>query len=640
MDSLMRGLNGASVQVPSEFDYLRPGNGVQWETTLPTTSFIKEANSKISTLCANQAAWGAIGPGEKAKIMGEVLVALDKAQEDFPKVGDGCLRVQGYEDDMDNKEADMDWLIDQITMADFLPLFIRRFQGVLETFEKTGRCPPPKKLTQMEDGQWVADVFPFDKSDDMKPYKTWATQVWLQKGKEPTQGASLSEKPRPDSVALVLGAGNLGALAWIDCMHLLFQRNTVTLLKLHNLRAYQEDITRKVFQPLIKRGFFEVITEENGLPDAQYLVSHEKLCRIHMTGSTETHDAIVWGPANGRGARKQLNRPMLDLSRVTVTSELGCITPYIIVPATFSKAEMQHHAKHLAFTMGANNGYYCNSPKLLLLAEGWPQREAFLDELRGALKKLPNKHPYYPGTHKRFNAFLAAYSQDNVEKIEVSAEQPSKFGSRIPWTLIHTSVDPVNLDASKNEYAFKNEPFCPILTVCTIKSVSEAPEFLQTVPTFCNQYVWGRLSCSIIVHPKVQSSASDAVEKAIAELQYGMVCVNSFSGAGYHIVEGLWGGYGGGNPQLETIEKVQSGIGFVQNALMFDHPEKAVVRSPFIDKQNHLGCGLELTRAQAGPLTNLLINPGGGALMKFLGTTIKVELMKALKAKCFHCCCS
>jgi hypothetical protein len=623
-----------SATVPREFD--GPVQPVDFK--MPSLEFIKEANTKIDALASKQSLWGNTRTSEKIKILGEILVQLDKAREDFPKVADDCNRVQGFVGDTKNKGADMDWLIEQITMADFLSVFVRRFQGVLKTFEKTGKCPPPPKLTQREDGQWVADVFPFDGSDQMKPHKTWSTQIWVLKGKEPTQGASLFQAPRTDSVALVLGAGNLGALAWIDAIHLLFQCNTVTLLKLHNLRFYQEDITRKVFEPLIKRGFFEVIREKNGLADAQYLVRHEKLCQIHMTGSTETHDAIVWGPREAREQRKRQNNPAIDLSKVKVTSELGCVTPYIIAPAKFSKKEMQHHAKHLAITMGANNGYYCNSPKLLFMAEGWPQREEFLDELRGILMHLPNKHPYYPGTHTRFNRFVEAYAPDKVETIEVGVDEPSIYGPRIPWTLIHTAADPANLDASKNEYAFRNEPFCPILTVCTIKGVSEAPEFLQTVPTLCNNYVWGRLSCSLIVHPEIQASVGDAVEDAIAELQYGQVFLNGWSGGGYHIAESLWGGYAGGDPALENIHKVESGIGFVQNALMFDHPEKAVVRSPFIDEQNHFGCSPPLVRDQAAPLVNLLINPGLGSLFKFLGTTLKVEFKKKFKSIPLCCC--
>ena len=43
---------------------------------------------------------------------------------------------------------------------------------------------------------------------------------------------------------------------------------------------------------LINAGYFD-IQQTGYLIEAQYLVTHDKLCNIHMTRATETHDAIV-----------------------------------------------------------------------------------------------------------------------------------------------------------------------------------------------------------------------------------------------------------------------------------------------------------------------------------------------------------
>merc|ERR1719171_2633434 len=132
-----------------------------------------------------------------------------------------------------------------------------------------------------------------------------------------------------------------------------------------------------------------------------------------MTGATETHDAIVWGPRREREGRRQRKEPVLDLGKVTVTSQLGCITPYMICPAVFTEAELQYHAQHLAKAVAANNSYSCNSPNVLLLAEDWGQREVFMNKLRGVFGNVPNPPAYYPGSDQRYAGFASGYTAAN-----------------------------------------------------------------------------------------------------------------------------------------------------------------------------------------------------------------------------------
>jgi hypothetical protein len=119
------------------------------------------------------------------------------------------------------------------------------------------------------------------------------------------------------------------------------------------------------------------------------------------------------------------------------------------------------------------------------------------------------------------------------------------------------------------------------------------------------------------VHPDVERSCPEDLEKAIANLQYGNVVLNSWSGAAYGMNAGVWGGYAGGSPALERTANIQSGIGMVNNCLMFDYPAKAVVRAPFLGPTK-VGCGKPTTRTSTLNLTNLLINPSLLALAKYL----------------------
>jgi len=582
-----------------------------------SAEFKAEADRKLAGLAAKQAEFGALGPGDRAQLLQELHDALRAAQDDLPKLADDAVLSMGYES-AEGKDAELPWCLEQLLLVQWVTSFCTRFKANLESVAKTGQCLAPKAVTTRSDGQVVADVFPLDGADKMKPVKDWKVELYMQKGKDASQGAMLGQKPRPSSVGLVLGAGNVGALAVMDCMHVLFQQNSVVLYKLHPVRTYQEAFIRKLFAPLIAKGYFETIKEGKGLPDAQYLVSQPMLCNIHMTGSTETHDAIVWGPREGRDQRRAKKEAAIDLSKVTVTSELGCVTPYMVCTGNWSNEELTHHALHLAVAFTGNNGYYCNSPKVLVLAEGWPQKEQFLAILRGVLKGLPPVAPYYPGSHKRYESFAAAYKQ-SIEKIEGPGfGKSTKFGAQIPWTLAHVSVDPDKLNASKDEYAFQNEPFCPVLTICEIKGVSEAAQYLEVATELANKYLWGRLSCSLVVHPETQRAAASAVDKAIAALEYGTIMLNCWSGLGYSMDTGVWGAYAGGSPPLERLECVESGLGFVNNTLAFDNIEKCVVTSPFIDKANHTGTGGMLTREGVKNLNDFLITPGLKNLLKML----------------------
>merc|ERR1740130_608823 len=235
----------------------------------------------------------------RTALLDEILVALRLAQEDLPALGEAAALKQGSQSALD-KDALMPWCLEQLLLVQWVTSFCNRFKATLEDIE-TGTCTPAI-VEVRANGRQVAQVFP-GSGDSMKPNAAWTCELWMEKGKPATQGAMLQRKPRPDSAAVVLGAGNVGALGIVDCLHLLFQHNTVVLYKLHELRTYQESIVRKIFAPLIEKGFFETI-EQGHLDDAKYLVSHPKLCHIHMTGATETHDMIVWGPREGRAERK------------------------------------------------------------------------------------------------------------------------------------------------------------------------------------------------------------------------------------------------------------------------------------------------------------------------------------------------
>ena len=130
-------------------------------------------------------------------------------------------------------------------------------------------------------------------------------------------------------------------------------------------------------------------------------------------------------------------------------------------------------------------------------------------------------------------------------------------------------------------------------------------EFLEKATKFCNEKVWGTLSCSIYIPPDLQKQSSDACEKAIAGLNYGTVCVNVPTGFGYFCTPCTWGGY-----YNHTPEDIQSGIGHIHNTLMFRGVEKSVIRAPwkspvtpmwFHDNCNHESLANAVVSFQTSP---------------------------------------
>ena len=135
------------------------------------------------------------------------------------------------------------------------------------------------------------------------------------------------------------------------------------LVKHHPVREYNVPYWGRIFKCLIDEGFFAQTTCET-VAEASALVHNDLVTHVHMTGGKKTHDAIVWGV--GKEAEDNLARKTPKL-RAKMTSELGCITPWIVVPdESWSDRDLEHHAKHVVEGTVSNNGCSNISPRLPL----------------------------------------------------------------------------------------------------------------------------------------------------------------------------------------------------------------------------------------------------------------------------------
>ena len=129
-----------------------------------------------------------------------------------------------------------------------------------------------------------------------------------------------------------------------------------------------------------------------------YLVAHPAVDAIHLTGGERTHDAIVFGGGAEGEARKSAGRPVVTKR---VTSELGNVTPVIVVPGPWSERDLAFQAAHVATQKLHNAGANCIAAQVLVTAESWDLEPVFLKGVRHALGHAPPRPSYYPGSAAR-----------------------------------------------------------------------------------------------------------------------------------------------------------------------------------------------------------------------------------------------
>jgi aldehyde dehydrogenase (NAD(P)+) len=168
-----------------------------------------------------------------------------------------------------------------------------------------------------------------------------------------------------------------------------------------------------------------------------------------------------------------------------VQGELGCITPWIIVPGEWDEKQVQLQASKMAFWMVRNEGYLCYAPRILVLYARWPQRQAFLDALIKALTKVTPIRAYYPGSAKIQKTFVEAHP----EALEIGGH----LDDHVPWTVI-PGLDPMSSD----ELCFRREAFLGLCGEVTLEAPT-VQAYIEEAVNFLNTKLWGTLSVTIVV---------------------------------------------------------------------------------------------------------------------------------------------
>lgn len=430
----------------------------------------------------------------------------------------------------------------------------RYLRMAIEALQKNG-VPKPKKVWN-RDNQAIARVFPENLYDKLFLAGVTA-DVWMQPGKPASQAKVYQQKEHSGKVALVLGAGNQSSIPVLDALYKLLAEDEVVILKMNPVNEYLGPIFEKVLSAFIQTGFVSIVY--GGSEVGEYLCQHPRVDSVHITGSSFSHDAIVWGATSEeRQRRKEADSPKLTKP---ITSELGCVTPIIVVPGAWNEDDLKFQAQNILSMVTNNNSYNCNAAKVIVTSRDWPQREAFIGKIKELLQEYPSRFAYYPGSFDRHSEFLKRYPN--------AKQFPTKSSDHVPWTFIP------NIPQVKGEYALSVEAFCGVFGEVALPAY-DVSEFLRTAVEFCNEKCFGTLSCGIIIHPETEKKYEKELDNAVANLRYGGIGINTWPAIIYWLMSTTWGAFPG-----HSLKDIQSGRGVVHNTYLFDYPQKSVVRSPF-----------------------------------------------------------
>ncbi|MFD9903031.1 aldehyde dehydrogenase family protein [Streptomyces sp. NPDC059063] len=513
-------------------------------TSLPTAEQVWAIDQAVDDLVRGEAAWAACDRAKRREFLKRMHAATAGHAEEWVRAAAAYKRLPE-----DSPLVGEEWITGPYPVLTSLGTLTASVEALEESRSPVdgysfGRAPG---------GRVSVRVLPHSVWDRLL-LNGFSAEVWMPPGVTEEEvrrraGLALLRPAETRGVGVVLGAGNITSIAILDVLYELYANNRVVALKLNPVTDGLLHVFSEVLAPLIELGAVRILT--GGADVGTYLVNHPKVGHVHMTGSATTHDAIVFGTGTQGAARKKAGTPLLDKP---VTSELGGVSPTIVIPGDWSDADLRYQAEHIATQKLHNGGYNCVASQVVIMSSEWKQKDRFLTHLRQALSDAPARPAYYPGSDDRVKRAVDAYT-----------------GAR---RLAGGRVLLAGLDPADPGPALTTEYFGPVLAVLELPG--DMGQFLDAAIATANERLTGTLGVNLLAHPRTVGSLGSALGKVIAELRYGTVALNAWTGVGYLTATATWGAYPG-----HTLDDVQSGIGVVHNALLLDGPERTVVRGPF-----------------------------------------------------------
>ncbi|MFG2626592.1 aldehyde dehydrogenase family protein [Streptomyces sp. NPDC048473] len=511
-----------------------------------STRRMPELDAILSELSEGERHWAATSPAERGALLARVHTAVAAEAETWVRI---ASRIKLLPDD--SPLVGEEWLSGPYALLTSLDVLSRTLRTVA-----SGRGPlDGAKFGQAPGGRVSVPVLPLTVYDRLL-LNGFSAEVWMPPRVDADTvrrraGLGARHPERTAGIGLVLGAGNVTSIAPLDVLYELIAHNRVVVLKLNPVLSDLEPVYRRALAPLVEHGVLRIVSGDGEV--GGYLAHHPGVAHVHITGSLATHDIVAFGPGEEGRARKAAGTPLLDKP---MTSELGGVSPVIVVPGAWSDADLRYQAEHIATQRLHNSGHNCIASQVVVVSSDWPQREAFLGLLREALRTAPARPAWYPGSAGR----LA-----EAARCHPAAEWQGAEGSRL---LVELGDGQEAAELGTTEY------FAPVLGVLTLPG--RGAEFLDRAVETANRDLFGTLGANIVIDPATLKRLGRAFDHAVAALRYGTIAVNAWTAVGFLTATAPWGAFPG-----HTVTDAGSGIGVVHNALLIDAPERTVVRGPF-----------------------------------------------------------
>ena len=512
-----------------------------------------ELHVALSGLFSQQTRWLFAAPQDRIELVERCISSVAQSAQNWVDV---ACEIKHIPTDSQCRAEEI--VAGPVVAMRYLRLMLRN----LKALDKCLPTPLPGRLVQAANGRWRVPVMPVMRDlFDPVCFMNFQASVWLKPGlcADEADAATDSIPNCMPTTSLILGAGNVTGIFAADVLGEIFQEQHVALVKMHPLLAPLRPVIEQAFSPLLEAGCLRLLSGD-ALVGAR-AAQHDLVDSVHITGSVAAHEAILWGADPVERARRKLAaEPLLDKP---ITSELGNVSPWIIVPGHYSSMQLQAQAENVAASITNNAGFNCVSTRALITWKHWPQREDFLSRLQAILSKLPRRVSYYPGALDRFERFTGCKFDGHESRDGLP---------QLPWTLFRD----VNPDESP--LLCHEESFVPVCAEMPLDAADEF-DFVGRATDFANDGLWGTLCATLTVPSAFRSSQRGraVLNAAIERLRYGTVCINQWPGIAFALLTLPWGGH----PSSSILDP-QSGLGFVHNTFGLQAVEKTVLEGPLM----------------------------------------------------------
>ena len=156
-----------------------------------------------------------------------------------------------------------------------------------------------------------------------------------------------------------------------------------------------------------------------------------------------------------------------------------------------------------------NSGHNCIAGQVVILSADWPQRDAFLAELRTCVRRLPRASGLVPAQRRETRGRgIRLSGRDLVRRRHARcSSRPGRAPTRRRSRPRSTSR--------------------PCSGSSTLPGNGQ--EFLDAAVAHANERLAGTLGANVLIDPATQAALGDGFEHAIADLRYGSISINSWT---------------------------------------------------------------------------------------------------------------